>query len=97
MTEIEKIFAEIKEKTRLEVSYYREGSGGEGLPVCDRPFDGVADDGNNTFFRFLYKNTGYIGHVTLLRPAAGFFHSSIIAETNKKFKGFSARLSRFLF
>ena len=61
MTEIEKIFAEIKEKTRLEVSYYREGSGGEGLPVCVRPFDGVADDGNNTFFRFLYKNTGYIG------------------------------------
>ena len=61
MTELEKIFGEIQERLGLEVSFYRENARAHGGPVCEKPFDGITDDGNYTFFRFLYKNIGYVG------------------------------------
>lgn len=61
MTETEKIAAELSGLTDVEVKFYRENSPARGVPVFDGPFEGVVDDGANTFFRFLYKNAGYIG------------------------------------
>ena len=64
MTELEKISSGIAALLGTEFGFYRENSGeepGRGLSRCDRQFEGVTDDGECTFFRFLYKNTGYIG------------------------------------
>ncbi len=61
MTEIEKIVRLTQEKLRLHFSYYPEGTRPKDLPVCDYPFDGVTADGENTFFRFTFKNTAYVG------------------------------------
>lgn len=61
MTELEKIIKQIKEKTGMELCYYAEKTHPVDLPVCDKQFEGVTDDGTHTFFRFLYKNVGYIG------------------------------------
>ena len=51
MTELEKIFGEIQERLGLEVSFYRENARAHGGPVCEKPFDGITDDGNYTFSR----------------------------------------------
>lgn len=64
MTELEKIAGDIFDKMGIRVAFYRENTKPFGIPICDRPFDSVADDGENTFFRFLYKNTGYIGVIS---------------------------------
>lgn len=64
MTELEKISSGIAALLGVEFGFYRENSGegpGRGLSRCDRQFEGIADDGECTFFRFLYKNTGYVG------------------------------------
>lgn len=61
MTEMDRIAAEIAALLKEEFGCYRENSRPGGLPACDRQFEDVTDDGNNTFFRFLYKNVGYIG------------------------------------
>lgn len=64
MTELEKIAAGVSALLGARFGYYRENSGeqpGGGLSRCDRQFEGVTDDGECTFFRFLYKNVGYVG------------------------------------
>lgn len=61
MSELEKIRAELLGKTGLALDFYRENTKPTGVAVCDTPFEQVTDDGENTFFRFLYKNVGYIG------------------------------------
>lgn len=61
MTELEKIIKDTSEKLGVAFSYYAEGSKMRGVPVCDRQFDDMTDDGTYTFFRFTFKNTGYIG------------------------------------
>lgn len=61
MTEIEKIVKELMEKFNIHLEYYAENAPSNDLPVCDWQFDKVTDDGNHTFFRFLYRNVGYIG------------------------------------
>ena len=61
MTELDKIVRETSEKLGVEFSYYPEKSKPMGAVVCDRPFDGVTDDGSHTFFRFYFKSVGYIG------------------------------------
>ena len=61
MTELEKIVRETSEKLGVEFSYYPENAKPVGEAFCDRPFDGVTDDGSHTFFRFYFKSTGYIG------------------------------------
>lgn len=61
MNELAKIAAEIAEKLGTPFAYYKEGTKPTDRPVCDRQFEGVTDDGANTFFRFLHKNAGYIG------------------------------------
>jgi carbohydrate diacid regulator len=61
MTDLEKIASEIKAALGVGFVYYKENSRPTSVPVCERPFDGVTDDGNHTFFRFWYKNAGYVG------------------------------------
>ena len=64
MTELEKISAGVSALLGRAFGCYREDLPelpGGGLPRCDRQFEGIADDGECTFFRFLYKNAGYVG------------------------------------
>ncbi len=61
MSEIARIAKEISNVLGVEFEYYVEGTKPAGMPVCDKQFEGVTDDGENTFFRFLQRGTGYIG------------------------------------
>lgn len=61
MTEIEKIAEHIIERFQIPFRYYPEGTRPVGLPVCDWQFDQVTEDEDRTFFRFLYRNVGYVG------------------------------------
>ena len=61
MFELEKIAKEIAATLHLPFSYYVENTRPVGVPVCDRPFEGVTDDGKYTFFRFLHRSVGYVG------------------------------------
>ncbi len=61
MTEIERIAKEIAKTPSLEFTYYAENTRPKGVPVCDRQFEGVTDDGTYTYFRFLYRGVGYVG------------------------------------
>ncbi len=61
MNELERVAKQISEKLGLAFSYYAENVRPTTGVVCDRQFEGVIDDGSNTFFRFLFKSVGYIG------------------------------------
>ena len=61
MTELKKILNRISEKLGIELCYYAENTRPTDMPVCDKQFDDVTDDGSYTYFRFLYKSVGYIG------------------------------------
>ncbi len=61
MSELERIAKEVAEKLKVEFSFYAENSRPIGQPVCDKQFEGVTDDGGYTYFRFLYRNVGYVG------------------------------------
>ncbi|MBO5737083.1 MAG: helix-turn-helix domain-containing protein [Clostridia bacterium] len=61
MTELTKIGAELAQKLGIKVLFYAENMRVEGVPACETPFETVADDGQYTYFRFLYKGVGYIG------------------------------------
>ncbi len=61
MTELERIAQEVAGKLKVEFSFYAENSRPQGQPVCEKQFEGVTDDGEYTYFRFLYRNIGYIG------------------------------------
>ncbi len=61
MTEIERIVNEIAKKMGTELFYYAENSRPTDIPVCDKQFEGITDDGQYTYFRFLHRGTGYIG------------------------------------
>ncbi|MBQ8284567.1 MAG: helix-turn-helix domain-containing protein [Clostridia bacterium] len=61
MNELEKTAKDICEKLGISFSYYAEKTRPVGVPVCDKQFEGVTDDGTYTFFRFLHRNVGYIG------------------------------------
>lgn len=61
MTELDKISQSINEQLGVQFAYYREGSLEKGVPVCDKQFDQMTDDGEHLFFRFSYRQSGYIG------------------------------------
>ncbi len=61
MTEMERIAGEIAKTLGFEFRFYAENTRPKGVPVCDRQFEGVTDDGENTYFRFLYRGVGYVG------------------------------------
>lgn len=63
MTELKRIFKGISEKLCIEISFYAENSRPTDVPVCDKQFESVTDDGTHTFFRFLYRSVGYIGYI----------------------------------
>ena len=64
MSELDRIQKEVSEKLGVEFFCYTENTRPIGKPVCDKQFDDVTDDGEYTFFRFLYRNVGYIGVLT---------------------------------
>lgn len=64
MSELERIQKEISAKFGIELFCYAENTRPVGKPICDKQFDDVTDDGEYTFFRFLYRNVGYIGVIT---------------------------------
>ncbi|MBR2441667.1 MAG: helix-turn-helix domain-containing protein [Clostridia bacterium] len=64
MLELTKIQNAIREKLGLEVSFYPENAPINGVPVCDKPFEATASDGQYTYFRFLHKGTAHIGVLT---------------------------------
>ena len=61
MNELKKIVKETSEKLGIPFLCYPENSRVEGVPVCDKQFEKIADDGTYTFFRFSFKGVGYIG------------------------------------
>ena len=61
MNELKTIIAEVAKKLGVDLAFYPENESVDGVPVCDKPFDDVTDDGTHTFFRFSFKNVGYIG------------------------------------
>ncbi len=61
MSDMDRIAGEICKIPGLQFIYYPENTRPQGLPVCDRQFEGVVDDGEYTYFRFLYRGVGYIG------------------------------------
>ncbi|MBQ8342651.1 MAG: helix-turn-helix domain-containing protein [Clostridia bacterium] len=61
MNELERVAKQISERLGIAFSYYAENARPRTGVVCDRQFEGVIDDGSNTFFRFLFKSVGYIG------------------------------------
>ncbi|MBQ2701363.1 MAG: helix-turn-helix domain-containing protein [Clostridia bacterium] len=63
MTELKKIAKEIGEKMGIAFSFYPENARPASGPVCMQQFETVTDDGTYTYFRFLFKNVGYIGVV----------------------------------
>lgn len=64
MHELDKISKKISEELGVEFSYYREDTRPSGVPVCDKQFEGVTDDGTHVFFRFLFKRAGYVGVIS---------------------------------
>lgn len=61
MVDLNKIKEEIFTTMGLSLTFYAEHTRPEGVHVCERGFERVTDDGQRTYFRFLYKNVGYIG------------------------------------
>lgn len=65
MKDLEKIVVTIREKLGIWFDYYREGDNKKGVPVCERQFDETDEDGEFLFFRFSYKQIGFIGVLSL--------------------------------
>ena len=61
MTELKKIIKETGEKLGIELTFYAENARVINTPSIDRSFEGVTDDGSYTFFRFNFRNSGYVG------------------------------------
>ncbi len=61
MSEIQRIITEISKNLGIELLYYAENTRPTKVPVCDKQFEGVTDDGEYTYFRFLYRGVGYVG------------------------------------
>lgn len=61
MTELEKIIQQTSQTLNVNFTFYAENSRPKNGVICDKQFEGVTDDGTYTFFRFTFKNTGYIG------------------------------------
>lgn len=61
MTQLQTIIQKIKDILGVELSYYLEGAQTGNTPVCEKPFEGVVNDGTNTFFRFTFQGVSYVG------------------------------------
>lgn len=61
MFDLKKIRDEIQTTMGLSLAFYAENTRPDGVRVCEKHFERVTDDGECTYFRFLYKNVGYIG------------------------------------
>lgn len=64
MNELQKIIEGISGNLGKKCVYYLESANQRTTPVYEKPFEGVADDGEYTFFRFFFKGIGYVGVLT---------------------------------
>ena len=64
MSDLIKITKEIEQQLGIKMAFYAENARQSDVPVCDKPFERTTDDGQYTYFRFLYKSVGYIGVLT---------------------------------
>ncbi|MBQ7924057.1 MAG: helix-turn-helix domain-containing protein [Clostridia bacterium] len=64
MNELKKITKQTAEKLGIEFLYYQEKMKPTDVPVCEKSFEDTTDDGEYTFFRFLFKGVGYVGVLT---------------------------------
>ena len=55
MSNLKKIEQEIEKKLGLSVYFYAENTRPTGVTVCEKPFENTTDDGERTYFRFLYN------------------------------------------
>ncbi len=63
MSELERIQQEVDRVLGLRLFYYAENTRPQEGPVCQKQFERVTDDGEYTYFRFLYRGVGYIGAI----------------------------------
>ena len=89
MCNLQKIIAEIASSLNIRLQYYGENSRPEGVPICDKQFESVTDDGQYTYFRFLYKNIGYVGII----EGAGMEESRLALLLPAYIEGFVERES----
>ena len=61
MNELEKIVKQTAETLGISFCCYAENTRPQNIPTCDKSFEKMTDDGTHTFFRFTFKNAGYIG------------------------------------
>ncbi len=61
MSDLKKIIDQTASRLGVSLAFYPENERCENVPFCDKPFEESTDDGTHTFFRFSYKNAGYIG------------------------------------
>ena len=61
MGELEKIVEEIVQKLGVGFTFYAENSIPKNMPVCDKAFEKITDDGSYTYFRFTFRGSSYIG------------------------------------
>ena len=61
MNELKKIVKDTSQRLGIAFTYYEEKRKPTDAPVCEKPFEDITDDGEYTFFRFLFKGVGYVG------------------------------------
>ena len=61
MKELKKIVAEVSQKLGVAFTFYEENAKTVDGPFCSKAFENVTDDGNDTFFRFIFKGVAYVG------------------------------------
>ncbi len=61
MNELKRIIKQIADTLAISLTYYEEKTKRTDCPFCEHAFEGVTDDGEYTFFRFLFKGVGYVG------------------------------------
>lgn len=93
MSELKRIAQEINEKLHIEFSYYAENTKPTSQPVCDKQFEGVTDDGDYTYFRFLYRNVGYVGCIRGVGETQ-YAHATLLPSYIESFAEKEAELSK---
>lgn len=63
MNELLKIVNETSEKLGVKFTFYPENTRPTNMPVCEKQFEGITDDGCYTFFRFYFRGVGYVGAI----------------------------------
>ncbi len=63
MSDLHKIITDVASSLEIKLTFYSENTRPVDGPICDKQFEGITDDGQYTYFRFLYKSVGYVGAI----------------------------------